>query len=433
MADSAARPSYDRPSLISPAGPNPPPTMEELRDVLVRDPARLAAASRVRGWLVQEARTKRDTGFLVAGLCERLNEAGVPIDRGSLALETLHSEHAAIGRFWVKGEGSHSEKFRYDRRDQGAYERSPFHYVHQTREPLVLDLAATPDDAFGVVPELKAAGYTAYLCLPIMFANGDENGIAFATKHPDGFSEMDLAFIGYVMPIGAAVLEILAGYRSLDQLLRIYVGDEPHRAILSGRVRRGDVTTIRSAILVADMRNYTRITAKMRPEQSVELLNAYFDCLVPPIEAEGGEVLKYMGDGLLAIFRESGDDLGGAAQSALSAAAAALVRIEAANLEGRFPVPIEVGIALHHGEAAYGNVGSGERLDFTIIGRDVNLASRIAQLNKVLGEPLLMSQSFVEFLWGDPEPLGSHDVNGFDEAVAVYRPRSEDAALRRAG
>jgi adenylate cyclase len=96
-------------------------------------------------------------------------------------------------------------------------------------------------------------------------------------------------------------------------------------------------------------------------------------------------------------------------------------------------VPIDVGIALHHGEAAYGNVGSGERLDFTIIGRDVNLASRIAQLNKVLGEPLLMSQSFVEFLWGDPEPLGSHDVNGFDEAVAVYRPRSEDAALRRAG
>src|SRR3712207_2165328 len=164
------------------------------------------------------------------------------------------------------------------------------------------------------------------------------------------------------MPAAAAVLEILAGYRSLDQLLRIYVGDEPHRAILSGRVRRGDVTTIRSAILVGDMRNYTRITANMRPEESVELLNAYFDCLVPPVEAEGGEVLKYMGDGLLAIFRETGDDLGGAAQSALSAASAALARIEAANLEGRFPVPIDVGIALHPGEGAYGNVGPGGRL-----------------------------------------------------------------------
>ncbi|HEX8665509.1 MAG TPA: adenylate/guanylate cyclase domain-containing protein [Beijerinckiaceae bacterium] len=427
MADSAVPPVPARPSPTLPDGPDLPSTLEELRALLAEDQDRLAAASRVRTWLFEEARARRDTTFFLAGLCEHLNGAGVPIDRGSLALETLHSEHAAIGRFWVKGEGSHSEKFRYDREDQTGYQRSPFYHVHQTRRPLTLDLARTPDEAFGVVSELKEAGYTGYVCFPIFFANGDENGIAFATKHPGGFSRLDLATTAFVMPAASAVLEILAGYRSLDQLLRIYVGDEPHRAILSGRVRRGDVTTIRSAILVGDMRNYTRITANMRPEESVELLNAYFDCLVPPVEAEGGEVLKYMGDGLLAIFRETGDDLGGAAQSALSAASAALARIEAANLEGRFPVPIDVGIALHHGEAAYGNVGSGERLDFTIIGRDVNLASRIAQLNKALGEPLLMSRAFVEFLWGDPEPLGSHDVNGFEEAIAVYRPRAPDA------
>src|SRR5205085_826467 len=120
---------------------------------------------------------------------------------------------------------------------------------------------------------------------------------------------------------------------SLDQLLRIYVGDEPHRAILSGAVRRGEVARIRSAILVADMRNFTRITSALTPEASVDLLNGYFDCLVPPIEAEGGEVLKY------------------------------------------------------------------------------------------LGEPLLMSQSFVDFLWGDPEFVGEHNVNGFDEPIAVFRPR----------
>jgi adenylate cyclase len=400
-----------------------PSNMEEQRAVLSRHPGRLAAANAVRDWLVEEARAKRDTGFFLSGMCEQLNEAGVPIDRGTLALATLHSEHSAIGRFWVKGEGSHSEKFRSDRRDSEAYRHSPFHFVHQTRQPLLLRVAETPDDRFGVVPELKADGYVDYLCLPIFFANGDENAVAFATKHPDGFSEPDLAVIGFVMPAAAAVLEILAGYRSLDQLLRIYVGDEPHRAILSGAVRRGEVARIRSAILVADMRNFTRITSALTPEASVELLNAYFDCLVPPIEAESGEVLKYMGDGLLAIFRELGDDLGGAAQSALSAAGAALTRIEAANLESRFPVPIDVGIALHHGEAAYGNVGSGERLDFTVIGRDVNLASRIAQLNKQLGEPLLMSQAFVDFLWGDPESLGEHDINGFEEPIAVFRPR----------
>ena len=418
MADSAALlpAAADDDALI-------PTDLEEQRRILSVDPARFDAALKLRHWLLDDAKNRRDTSLFLEGLCEGLNEAGVPVDRGSLALETLHSEHVGIARFWVKGEGGRSDKFRHDSQERGVYERSPFYHVHQTRKPLLLDLRDTPDDRFGVVPELKAAGYVGYLCLPIFFANGDENGIALATKSMAGFSAIDLATVGFVLPAASVVIEILAGYRNLDQLLRTYVGDEPRQAILSGKVRRGEVTHIRSAILVADMRNYTRITSDLTPEASVELLNTYFDCLVPPIESEGGEVLKYMGDGLLAIFRETGDDLGGAAQSALSAAVDALQRVREANLESRFPVPIDVGIALHHGEAAYGNVGSGERLDFTVIGRDVNLASRIAQLNKILGEPLLMSKSFTEFLWGDPEPLGAHDVNGFEEAIAVYRLR----------
>ena len=133
-------------------------------------------------------------------------------------------------------------------------------------------------------------------------------------------------------------------------------------------------------------------------------------------------MLKYMGDGLLAIFRERGDDRGSAAQAALTAAVQALAQLEAANGAGLFPSPISMGLALHHGEAAYGNVGSGARLDFTVIGPDVNLASRIAQLNKVLGEPLLMSQAFVDVLPGRSEPLGAHAVDGFEEAVPIYRP-----------
>jgi adenylate cyclase len=224
------------------------------------------------------------------------------------------------------------------------------------------------------------------------------------------------------MPSFTLVMELRATSNRLDEVLRIYVGDEPHRAILSGTIQRGQVTRIRSAILFADMREYTRISSTLSPEKAVELLNDYFDCLVPPIEDEGGEVLKYLGDGLLAIVRDRGDDTGGAPQAALTAATKALRRVKAANSEGRFPVPIDVGIALHHGDAAYGNVGSGHRLDFTVIGRDVNLASRIADLNKRLGEPLLMSKPFVEHLWGNPSPLGVHRVDGFEEAIEVYKP-----------
>lgn len=385
-------------------------------------PDLLRASVALRDWLMGEARASRDLQFILAGLCERLNAIGVPVDRAASAIDTLHSEHAALGQFWVKGEATRAEAFAYNQGSRSTYENSPFYAVHQSRQMLELWLADTPDERFGVVPSLRAGGYVHYLCYPIFFANGDENGLAFATRSPQGFSEQDRLLIGFALPAVATVLEITAGYLTLDQVLRIYVGDEPHKEILAGSVRRGQTSRIRSAILFADMRSYTRLSSDMAPEDIVSLLNAYFDCLVPPIEAEGGEVLKYMGDGLLAIFRDKGDDMGGAASSALSAARKALAALAKANAEAGFPVQIDAGIALHHGEAAYGNVGSGMRLDFTVVGRDINLASRLARLNKQLGEPLLMSGAFAEHLWGSPHLLGVFSLDGLVDEVSVYKP-----------
>ena len=167
------------------------------------------------------------------------------------------------------------------------YDESPFAHVHRTREWLLLDLSQTPDDRFGIIPDLKAAGYRHYLVVPIFFTNGSHHGLTFATRAPDGFGEQGLRVLRFVMPTIAAMIEIRVLHHRLDNVLRIYVGDEPHRAILSGTIRRGQVTRIRSAILFADMRDYTRLTATLSPEEAVQLLNGYFDCLVPPIEAEG--------------------------------------------------------------------------------------------------------------------------------------------------
>jgi adenylate cyclase len=386
------------------------------------DSESLSRVVALRDWLVTVAARMEDPNEVLIGFIQRLIELGLPLDRVASAIETLHSEYAGIGRFWTREEGAVVRYLPHGTRREAVYQQSPFAHVSRTGEWLMLDLAETPDDLFAIVPELKEAGLRHYLTIPIRFTNGAENGISFATRSPEGFGERGLIILRLVMPSFALVTELRATSNRLDQVLRIYVGDDPHRAILSGAIQRGQVTRIRSAILFADMRDYTRISSTLSPESAVELLNTYFDCLVPPIEDEGGEVLKYLGDGLLAIVRDKGDDTGGAAQSALTAAIRALQRIEAANNEGRFPVPINVGFALHHGDAAYGNVGSGQRLDFTVIGRDVNLASRIADLNKRLGEPLLMSKPFVEHLWGNPLPLGSHAVEGFQEAVEVYRP-----------
>lgn len=386
------------------------------------DAETLSRVIALRDWLVTVAVKIEDPNEVMSGFIERLIELGLPMDRAVSAIEALHSEYAGIGRFWTREAGTVVRYLPHGQRRDAVYQASPFAYVGRTGEWLFLDLAHTADDLFPIIPELKEAGYRHYLVVPVQFSNGAKNAISFATRSPAGFGGRGLTILRLVMPSFSLVTELRATSSRLDEVLRIYVGDDPHKAILSGTIQRGQVSRIRSAILFADMREYTRICSTLTPEDAVELLNDYYDCLVPPIEDEEGEVLKYLGDGLLAIFRDKGDDTGGAAQSSLTAATNALRRIQAANSEGRFPVPVHVGIALHYGDAAYGNVGSGQRLDFTVVGRDVNLASRIAKLNKSLGESLLMSRPFVEHLWGNPSPLGTYRVEGFAEEVEVYRP-----------
>ncbi|WP_375461232.1 adenylate/guanylate cyclase domain-containing protein [uncultured Enterovirga sp.] len=426
--------SVPEPSAAPPSSGLPPSSFADGNEVCLVPRDCLPEAVGIRDWLLGTA-ARSDHQELLAGFAERLNGLGIPVDRLTTAIDALHSEYSGIGRIWIRGEGSSFRLFPHGQASDDVFARSPFAIVQRTGEWMNLDLDATADDAFGIIPELKEAGYRQYLAIPLVFTNGTQNGITLATRKAGAFDERACNLLRFLVPTLAAAIEMRSVNQRLDNVLRIYVGDEPHRAILSGAIRRGQVSRIRSAILFADMRGYTRITSALSPEAAVELLNGFFDCLVPPIEQEGGEVLKYMGDGLLAIFRDRGDDTGGSAQAALNAAINALVRLDQGNAEDLFPETIGAGIALHYGEAAYGNVGSGTRLDFTVIGPDVNLASRIARLNKVLGEPLLMSRAFADHLWGDPEPLGSHELDGFDGHVPVFRlrqnPGSSGAAAPR--
>jgi adenylate cyclase len=205
--------------------------------------------------------------------------------------------------------------------------------------------------------------------------------------------------------------------------MRMYVGDEPHLRILSGDVRRGEVLRIRAAILFADMRDFTGLTAHLPEEAATALVNEYYDCIVPAIEEREGEVLKFMGDGILAIFRagESGDIE--ACMRAFGAARAAQLRVAGRSEKRDNASHFDVGIALHFGNAAYGNVGSGARLDYTVIGRDVNLASRIANLCGQLGEGLLLSEPFQSRLSEhDLRSLGTFPLRGVDEPQSIFAP-----------
>lgn len=396
---------------------------EELDRVM--GPKRSHDLAMLMDWLIRHAREAQMPAETIAHLCEKLVGLGVPLDRYGSSVETLDAEHDAIGRLWLRGVGVTERTYVQPAEDveEDGYRRSPFFAAAQTRQWVELWLPETEDSAFGIVPELKTAGFVHYFCIPIVLINGTNAWVTFATRQVTGFSTTDVAAIARLVPTLAIVIDFRSTWVSLQSLLRTYVGAEPQQAILRGNTKRGQVSTIRSAMLFADMRNSVGHTANLSAEQAVGVFNALFDCLVPPIETRGGEVLKYIGDGLLAIFRESKDGpVCNAAERALMAAEDALRGIAKHNLAHPDSLPMHVGIALHYGEAAYGNVGSGVRLDFTVIGRDVGLASRIANMNRPLGQSLLMSAPFVEKLRRPARRLGAYPARGFDQPLEVFIP-----------
>jgi adenylate cyclase len=225
------------------------------------------------------------------------------------------------------------------------------------------------------------------------------------------------------MPALEAMMEILVLRRILGEVTRIYLGNEPHERILAGDVRRGELTHITSAMMFADMRGFTSVSMGLAADKVVELLNHYYDCVVGPVEAHGGEVLKFIGDGVLAIFRvREGEEIDACAR-ALVAAGEALAAVARLNEAGSAPAPFSAGIGLHFGDAAYGNVGSGQRQDYTVIGRDVNIASRIAGLCGTLNKPLLLSAELVAHLPDTPfADLGEHELKGVAHPRPVFEP-----------
>ncbi len=393
------------------------------------DPARLLTNDRlrqalaVRDWLLGEARGIRDPNVILEGLCLKLRDAGVPVERAISAIELRHAQRAANARIWEHGGRTREHIYAHDRGSEASGKR-PLAEAHRIDDWVITWLPETADDTYDMVPELKAAGYTHHIAVPVLLLNGMRNGFTFATREPNGFSEMDIALLRVVFPSLAALMEILALHRVMREVMRMYVGNEPHHRILSGDVRRGEVLRIRAAILFADMRNYTGLTSAMSEEEATGLINEYYDCVVPPIDERGGEVLKFIGDGILAIFRAGEDNDVEACWRAFAAARAGLERVEKRKENGNGTVPFDVGIALHFGDPAYGNVGSGARLDYTVIGRDVNLAARIASLCGQLDEPLVLSNAFQSRLATGTElrRLGTFQLKGLADEQAVFAP-----------
>ncbi|HEV3498917.1 MAG TPA: adenylate/guanylate cyclase domain-containing protein [Bradyrhizobium sp.] len=374
----------------------------------------------VLDWLIDGARSDGRSEEVLAALCQRLVACGMPLSRVAVFVTTLHPDVMGRRFVWRAESGVTTSEALFDQVETDDFRESPFATVYNTRKAIRYRLTAGEYPDIPVLRDMAADGATDYVAYPLLFSDGTIHVATWATGQPSGFTPEQLAGLESVLAPLARVAEIRALRRTASNVIETYVGNQTGERILAGKIRRGYVETIRAAIWLSDMRSFTTLAERLPPQALVDLLNQYFDCQVPAIIDRGGEILKFMGDGLLAIFPLSdGGKPREVCSRALDSAREARARLD--DLNARRPeAPIRFGLALHLGQVMYGNIGGGNRLDFTCVGPAVNLAARLEKVAAKLGRTVVASAEFSAQLPNAFEPLGDYPVAGFVAAQAVF-------------
>ena len=388
--------------------------------------------TRISDWLTEQGLVRASLETLLEGLCERLTQMGFPLMRGYISGRTLHPTISVLACDWRPNVGVKADAHAHQDSASELYLKSPIKRILDLGLPdLRVRLTADQASEFPLCEKLREEGATDYIVLHTSFGrNGLADGktgvmSSWTTAKPDGFSDDDIELLRYLAPhLGLAVQARLARDISIT-LLNTYVGSEAGARILSGEIRRGALDVISSVILMADLRGFTAMAERTPREELVAMLNQYFDCLVTPIVERGGNILKFMGDGLLATFPLNGHPAEHLCEQALDAAVDALNRVNDLRperlAEGK-PV-MDVDVALHLGDVFWGNVGSAERLDFTMIGPAVNQTARIEALCGQYERNLLLSETFAEAAKRSTNRLvsiGRFALRGVQSSQAIY-------------
>ena len=370
-------------------------------------------------WLIDGAPDAAGAPDVVARCGSDLVAAGVPVDRMSAFVSTLHPSVAGRSFRWSPDEGIAVGEISYALVGSVRFTKSPLSAVVVTGAEVRARLDGKDRvHAYPVYGELAEAGFVDHLSLPMKFINGEVHVVTFATKQAGGFSEADVADMRHVLRPLSRLGEILALRRTASTLLSTYVGRNSGDKILAGRIHKGDFETVRAVIWFSDLRGFTEMSARLGTREVIDDLNRVFECQVPAIEKGGGEVLKFMGDGLLAIFPlTASDDASKIADRAIDAAAEAIAAVAALP-------PLRIGVALHVGELAYGNIGGSNRLDFTAIGPAVNLTARLEGLTSKLGKSLVVSDELAHLTTRATEELGTFELKGVPAPARVHAPRA---------
>lgn len=370
-------------------------------------------------WMVDGARPAGNAVEIIEGICTRLLEADVPIDRFGLFIWTLHPNLMGRRFLWKAGAGVDRVDAPSQLFTTAVYTDNPLPHVIERQQSIRrhLEDPNCPQD-YIIVGELREQGFTDYLAQPLIYLNGDTHVCTWSSATPGGFSERDLAVLNRVRGPLARLTETYMLRLDATYLLSTYVGRNSGAQILDGKVHRGDGSTIDAVILFADLKGFTHLSNSVSGDALVRLLNDSFDCLVPSVMDHGGEILKFMGDGFFAIF-PTNSDLTPSTQitAAITAVREGLASLTNANFQHK----LGVRTAIHHGRFLYGNIGGGDRLDFTAIGPDVNLTARLLSAATELNCDHVLSETAAAFLPKLCEPVGTVSLKGFGEDQTVWQ------------
>jgi adenylate cyclase len=375
-------------------------------------------------WLITEARCIGEpSGFLVA-LAEQLRARGVDVVRATTGVPILHPQVYSFSALWELDGGTTERQFSLDAAASSPYyQNSPTRIVYEGGGPVRCDPTAPPrDDEFSILADLRRDGITDYIALNIPFSDASSKMLSLATRRPGGFTDHELALFDLIRPAVAVNLEVQALRRTARTLLDTYVGRQAGGRVLNGAIRRGMGETLRAVIWLCDLRGFTARSEALPGDALIGLLNGYFGAMCDAVDAHGGEVLKFIGDAMLAIFPIAEGLAAVACQRAIAAAQDAEAAMRTINVQQAAAggANLDYGLALHLGDVLYGNIGSHNRLDFTVIGPAVNLAARIEGLCHETGRKPLMSEEFVAAAGQAAVRLGDFALKGVGARRSIF-------------
>jgi adenylate cyclase len=395
----------------------------------------LAPRLQLMNWLVGQGLTGLPESELIRGFCERCCAAGLELSRGLVFIDTLHPIFEGRGFRWNDIDTNEGDIFEYRSSSEGAaaqnWRSSTFyHMLENGHDELLIDLAAGTSSGFPIVSDLAANGHRHYVAFVHRFGEAGTLGqmdcfySCWLTRRAGGFGEQGLSALRDLVPVLALAIKSAAQVDIARTLGRVYLGRDASEQVLRGRISRGVTERINAVLWFSDLRGSTAISETIAPDEIIPFLNDYAQAAIDAIHDEGGDVLKLIGDGVLAMF--TGEDMTRARSAALRAEhhfRRNMTELNARRSKAGRPITTAY-VGLHVGEVFYGNIGSEDRLDFTVVGPAVNEVSRIASMCRSVDRELLVSQAFRDGLLSGAQAYlvstGRFALRGIGRAQELY-------------